>query len=140
MNYIFVRNGPGCNCKSGLATPQVWVSIIHHTKYHDSHFRMHILYHFKSEFKIKSSFWFFKTWMVIVEEAQFQIDLTDWLWSWTVKHLILRENDPICGSFLNLFAWCHCTETLNGPRPIFRAKKYNVINKQTDTVALFSGH
>ena len=25
-------------------------------------------------------------------------------------------------------------------RSIFRAKKYNVINKQTDTVALFSGH
>ena len=25
-------------------------------------------------------------------------------------------------------------------RPIFRAKKYNVVNKQTDTVALFSGH
>ena len=24
-------------------------------------------------------------------------------------------------------------------RPIFRAKKYNVINKQTDTVAVFSG-
>ena len=27
-----------------------------------------------------------------------------------------------------------------GARLIFRAKKYNVMNKQTDTVALFSGH
>ena len=33
-----------------------------------------------------------------------------------------------------------CLHNKYCPRPIFRAKKYNVINKQTDTVALFSGH
>ena len=29
---------------------------------------------------------------------------------------------------------------IDSPRLIFRAKEYNVMNKQTDTVALFSGH
>ena len=34
----------------------------------------------------------------------------------------------------------HLVDGIWDARPIFRAKKYNVINKQTDTVALFSGH